>query len=61
MPNGGYAKENGISLCALDHIKAEGWLNGERWMGEKYSPESLYVAIDSSYDDALKKSESLVD
>jgi len=58
MPNGGYTNKNGASLCSACHIKAEGWLNGER-LDEKYSPVSLYAAIGSSYDDALRASGAL--
>lgn len=49
MPNGGYVKENGITLCDVEngcHFKAE--------IGE-YTPEELYKKIKSSYEIALKK------
>ncbi len=58
MPNGGYVKTNGISLCLGCHEKAEvfhstgtalsGWL-----------PEDLYRMIGSSYETAYRDSEKL--
>jgi 5-methylcytosine-specific restriction endonuclease McrA len=49
MPNGGYVPENGISLCAACHQKAErfhesGGKEHERW----YHPDDLYRTIGSS-------------
>ena len=45
MPNGGYVKENGITLCKKDcHLKAE---NGE------ISEEDLFKMIGSSKDLAI--------
>lgn len=55
MPNGGYVKENGISLCDTEngcHIKAELY-NGEDIV---YSPENLYKKVNSNYELAYKKS-----
>lgn len=61
MPNGGYVKENGISLCKHGspscHEKAEAVLNGEEIPG--FSKEELYAKIGSSYDLAVKASERL--
>lgn len=68
MPNGGYVKENGISLCKekLDndgfltescHMKAEKFhiSGGLEW--EKYMhPDDLYELINSSKELAIKKS-----
>jgi len=60
MPNGGYVKENGISLCKCSpscHEKAEAVLNGETIEG--FSPQDLYNKIGSSYDLAVKASSRL--
>lgn len=53
MPNGGYVKENGITLCDTDngcHLKAE---------KSQFSASELYQKIKSSYDLAYKSSEKL--
>jgi 5-methylcytosine-specific restriction endonuclease McrA len=53
MPNGGYVKENGITLCDTEngcHLKAE---------TNQFTSEELYQIIKSSYDLAYKKSERL--
>lgn len=60
MPNGGYVKENGISLCKGEdgtscHEKAEMWLSGES-EPEGYSPEELYNLIGSSKEKAHQAS-----
>lgn len=58
MPNGGYVKENGISLCPGCHEKAEVFhstgtaLNG-------WTPDNLYEIIGSSYALAYAASEKL--
>ena len=58
MPNGGYVKENGISLCPECHIKAEQFhTTGTSYPG--YSPEELYVKIGSNHGLAVSKSERL--
>lgn len=55
MPNGGYVKENGISLCKTCHIKAEHFHStGEALPG--FSPEDLYLKIGSSKERAVEKS-----
>ena len=57
MPNGGYVKENGISLCAECHEKAEVWhLSGDIEFVEGYKPQDLYRLINSNYATALLKS-----
>lgn len=57
MPNGGYVLENGISLCADCHVKAEVWhISGTLEYVEGYKPSDLYVLINSSYSLALCKS-----
>jgi len=59
MPNGGYVKENGVSLCKEEcHFEAEMWLkNGTGKEG--LDPESLYSKICSSKERAIKASERL--
>ncbi len=54
MTNGGYVKENGVSLCRDCHWKAEQF----HWTGtsaEGYSPEDLYNLIGSSYEKACSR------
>lgn len=60
MPNGGYVKENGISLCPLHHEEAEVFhvTNGIKWV-EGMHPNDLYVKINSSLEDAVKASNKL--
>jgi len=59
MPNGGYVKENGISLCPLCHQKAEEFHStGTSHPG--YSPLDLYAKIGSSEEIARKASEKLM-
>lgn len=56
MPNGGYVKENGISLCKEKcHLLAEEYLQGIN-QNEFFSPRSLYVKIGSSFEQALSAS-----
>lgn len=74
MPNGGYVKENGITVCRDNsfinistgkftdscHMKCEKYhiSNGEDWE-ENLHPNDLYRLIGSSYDIAYKKSKEL--
>lgn len=58
MPNGGYVKENGISLCAECHEKAEVF-HSTGTPVEGYSVEDLYKKINSSYEKAVEASEKL--
>lgn len=60
MPNGGYVKENGITLCEIHHMQAEQFhiSGGTQWV-EGMHPNDLYKVIDSSYDKAYKASERL--
>jgi 5-methylcytosine-specific restriction endonuclease McrA len=58
MPNGGYVKENGISLCPTCHQKAEVFHStGTALPG--FAPEDLYLLIGSTYEQAVKASERL--
>lgn len=65
MPNGGYVKENGITLCkgtngTSCHEEAEAYLCGTS-TNEKYAPATLYALIGSSHSAALAASEELRD
>jgi hypothetical protein len=55
LPNGGYVKENGITLCADCHIKAE-IFHSTGTAIEGFSPEDLYLMIRSSYKIAYEAS-----
>lgn len=58
MPNGGYVKENGITLCPGCHEKAEVFhSSGMALIG--WSPDDLYKLIGSSYDAAVKSAKRL--
>lgn len=58
MPNGGYVKENGISLCAPCHEKAEVFHStGAAVPG--YSIPELYQCIGSTYERAVAASNKL--
>lgn len=52
MPNGGYVKENGISVCPECHEAAEAEDPG-------YEPSVLYEKIGSSHEAAISASEAL--
>lgn len=61
MPNGGYVKENGITVCKIDcHFKVEMFhiYEGEQWEPNLH-PDDLYKLIGSSKELAIKKSEEL--
>jgi predicted restriction endonuclease len=47
MPGGGYVPENGISLCATCHWKAEAFHRGDP-VPVGFSPDELYQRIGSS-------------
>ena len=58
IPNGGYVVENGITLCATCHEKAETFhRTGTAAPG--YAPEDLYVKIGSSKEKAFRAAELL--
>lgn len=58
LPNGGYVKENGISLCEACHQKAEEFHStGVAHSG--YSPDDLYKIINSNLEKATRASEKL--
>lgn len=60
MPNGGYVKENGITVCPTCHISCEKYhiTSGKEW-DENRHPNDLYKIIGSSLDLATKKSKEL--
>lgn len=58
MPNGGYCKENGISLCPPCHEKAEVFHSTGTAL-PNFSPDELYVLIGSSHELAVKASDRL--
>ena len=60
MPNGGYVAENGISLCADCHAKAEAFHCGEP-VPAGFLPEDLYALIGSSEEEARTASERLAE
>lgn len=60
MPNGGYVKENGITLCKLCHVKCEKYhiSNGKEYESGLH-PDDLYLMINSSKEIAIKESKKL--
>lgn len=61
MPNGGYVKENGITLCKdTCHMMCEEFYisNGENWHKDLH-PNDLYSMIGSTCEEAVRASESL--
>lgn len=59
--NGGYVKENGITVCKIDcHIKVELFhiSNGEKW-NTGLHPDDLYRLINSNKELAIKMSSEL--
>ena len=54
MPNGGYIKENGITVCPEHHLLVEAALAG-CVVEAKYYPDALYNAIGSSKEKAMAK------
>lgn len=63
MPNGGYVKENGITLCPEHHLMAESFhmnkFDHSIPIIEGFLPSDMYKAINSSYSLAYEKSEKL--
>jgi 5-methylcytosine-specific restriction endonuclease McrA len=56
--NGGYVKENGVSLCQECHQKAEVFHStGVAHPG--YAPDDLYQKINSTYEKAVEASHKL--
>jgi 5-methylcytosine-specific restriction endonuclease McrA len=60
MPNGGYVRENGITVCPHCHECAEQYhiTQGAKF-DEGWHPFDLYEKIGSSFDAALEASERL--
>lgn len=60
MPNGGYALENGITLCSSHHFMAEMFhISKQRWWCVGFHPNDLYDKIDASFIEALNASREL--
>ena len=60
MPNGGYVKENGITLCPLHHEMAEVWhSSGGKMIQIGFTPDDLYKKIYSTHAKAVDASEKL--
>ena len=61
MPNGGYVKENGISLCKEKcHLLAEEYhISGNTKWIDNFHPDDLYKLINSNKELAIKKSNLL--
>ena len=58
--NGGYVKENGITLCEDCHILAEEYhISGNVKAVDNFHPDDLFKLIGSNKDLAIKKSEKL--
>ena len=58
MPNRGYVVENGITLCATCHEKAEAFHCGG-FVEPGFSPTELYARIGSSENEARGASEQM--
>ncbi len=56
MPNGGYVKENGISVCDECHIKAEAYWSKQP-VQNGFMPDELFKKIGSSEELARSVSE----
>jgi hypothetical protein len=53
MPNGGYVRDNGITLCPPCHEKAEEYHSSNGTKYEKgWSPDDLYMKIGTDYESA---------
>lgn len=62
MPNGGYVRENGITVCKDScHMEVEKFhiTEGKEWIPGLH-PDDLYNLINSSYEEAFNKSEKLL-
>lgn len=58
MPNGGYVKENGISLCSTCHEKAEVFHSTGQSL-TNWAPDDLYRLIGSTHEAAVRASRRL--
>lgn len=64
MPNGGYVKENGITVCKQEysykiscHLRCEKFhISGNKEWEDGLHPDDLYKLISSSYELAITKS-----
>jgi len=61
MPNGGYVRDNGITLCPPCHEKAEQYHSSNGTKYEKgWSPVDLYTKIGTDYESAYIASRRMV-
>jgi len=58
LPNGGYVKSNGITVCEKHHWKCEQY-HIKVECEDGYWPEDLYKMIGSSYEQAMEDSKNL--
>jgi hypothetical protein len=58
MPNGGYVRSNGITVCHKHHVMCEQFHMGNK-VEEGFLPEDLYIKISSSYKQAIEDSNNL--
>ena len=58
LPNGGYVKKNGISLCSFCHLKAEEYYSSGTAVAG-FSIEELLNLIGSSFEEAEENSRKL--
>lgn len=59
MPNGGYVKENGITLCQEEHHPLAEVYHSTGTAAPGFSPDDLYKKIYSSHAKAVEASENL--
>lgn len=59
IPNGGYVKENGITLCKDCHWEAEQYHIGSTLLKVKYHPDELFKLINSNKQLAILKATNL--
>ena len=59
MPNGGYGKKNGITVCDDHHLLCEEYHMNDGICNPEYHPDELYRKIGTSYDEAYKECENL--
>ena len=58
MPNGGYTKSNGITVCDFHHLECESHHMGIE-IPEGFHPDDLYKKINSSKKQAIEDSNNL--
>ena len=58
IPNDGYVKENGITVCEQHHWDCEQYHIGKLY-SKDFHPNELYLKIGSSKEEAFEKSKQL--